>query len=85
MQVAEDAAAVRVDRERLRQMLEHLLNNAAQTVGAASQAGGEGVGEDAIRVTVGHDARAVQMIVRDTGPGFREPGRVFDLFYTGAR
>lgn len=82
MQVAEDAPAVRGNRERLRQMLEHLLNNAAQAVGAATQACGEGVGEDAIRVTVGHDARAVQMIVSDTGPGFREPGRVFDLFYT---
>jgi signal transduction histidine kinase len=38
--------------------------------------------DDAIRVMVSHDVRAVQMIVSDTGPGFHEPGRVFDLFYT---
>jgi signal transduction histidine kinase len=82
MQVAEDAPAVRGSRERLRQMLEHLLNNAAQAIGAHQQPGADGMREDAIRVTVGHDARAVQMIVSDTGPGFREPGRVFDLFYT---
>ncbi|WP_035349430.1 sensor histidine kinase [Edaphobacter aggregans] len=82
MQVAEDAPAVRGSRDRLRQMLEHLLNNAAQAIGAAEQPGGDGLRDDAIRITVGHDARAVQMIVSDTGPRFREPGRVFDLFYT---
>jgi signal transduction histidine kinase len=78
MQVADDAPAVRGNRERLRQMLEHLLNNAAQAIGRA----GAGQQENAIRLTVSHDSRAVQMIVSDTGPGFPEPGRVFDLFYT---
>jgi len=38
--------------------------------------------EDAIRLTVSFDSPAVQIIVSDTGTGFREPGRVFDLFYT---
>ena len=77
-QVADDAPAVRGNRERLRQMLEHLLNNAAQAIGR----GGTEQRENAIRLTVSHDTRAVQMIVSDTGPGFPEPGRVFDLFYT---
>ena len=78
IQVADDAPAVRGNRERLRQMLEHLLNNAAQAIGR----GGTEQRENAIRLTVSHDTRAVQMIVSDTGPGFPEPGRVFDLFYT---
>jgi signal transduction histidine kinase len=78
MQMADEVPAVRGNRERLRQMLEHLLNNAAQAIAAdaASQR------NNAIRLTVSHDTRAVQMIVSDTGHGFREPGRVFDLFYT---
>ena len=78
VQVADNAPAVRGNRERLRQMLEHLLNNAAQAIAAQEKARRE----DAIRLAVSHDARAVQMIVSDTGPGFREPGKVFDLFYT---
>ena len=78
MQMADGIPVVRGNPERLRQMLEHLLNNAAQAIGTRRVE----QGEDAVRLTVSHDARAVQMIVSDTGPGFREPGRVFDLFYT---
>ena len=29
-----------------------------------------------------HDARALHVIVSDTGTGFRDPARVFDPFYT---
>jgi signal transduction histidine kinase len=78
MQLADDAPPIRGNRERLRQMLEHLLNNAAQAIGRS----GVEHRENAIRLTVSHDSRAVQLIVSDTGPGFPEPGRVFDLFYT---
>ena len=76
-----DAAVppVRGSRDRLRQMLEHLLNNSAQAIAAA----GVRVGENhRIRLTVSHDERALHLIVSDTGTGFREPGRVFDPFYT---
>jgi signal transduction histidine kinase len=67
-------------RGRLRQMLEHLLNNAAQAVASA------GAGrEQAIRVVVSCDGSFVHMVVSDTGPGFSEPGRVFDPFYTTRR
>jgi signal transduction histidine kinase len=76
VEIAEDVAAVRGSRDRLRQVMEHLLNNAAQAV--ASVAGVDHV----IRVAVRQDERGVQMIVSDTGPGFAEPGRVFDPFYT---
>jgi signal transduction histidine kinase len=35
-----------------------------------------------IRVTVSHGGQAIQLVVSDTGPGFRDPARVFDPFYT---
>jgi signal transduction histidine kinase len=80
MQVGEDVPAVQGNGDRLRQVMEHLLNNAAQAI-AGSTRKDKGF-EAAIRVSVGHDDRGVQVIVSDTGPGFREPGRAFDPFYT---
>ena len=76
VEIAEDVATVRGSRDRLRQVMEHLLNNAAQAVASVS-----GV-DHVIRVAVRQDERGVQMIVSDTGQGFAEPGRVFDPFYT---
>jgi signal transduction histidine kinase len=80
MQVGEDVPAVRGNGDRLRQVMEHLLNNAAQAIASSSRKD-KGL-EAAIRISVGHDDRGVQVIVSDTGPGFREPGRAFDPFYT---
>ncbi len=71
---------VRGSGDRLRQMMEHLLNNAAQAIATARAR--EADEEHAIRMTVSHDDQALHVIVSDTGPGFREPGRVFDPFYT---
>ena len=71
--------AVRGSRDRLRQVMEHLLNNAAQSIAGAPLMEDELHG---IRVTASFDERALHVIVSDTGPGFREPGRVFDPFYT---
>jgi C4-dicarboxylate-specific signal transduction histidine kinase len=80
VQACEEAPIVRGSRDRLRQVLEHLLNNAAQAVASAADLrGGE---EHAIRLTASQDGRMVHLIVSDTGPGFREPGRVFNPFYT---
>jgi signal transduction histidine kinase len=75
-----DVPAVRGSRDRLRQVMEHLLNNAAQAI-ATARPREEGE-EHAIRVTVSHDDRTLHIIVGDTGPGFSDPARVFDPFYT---
>jgi signal transduction histidine kinase len=80
VQAGEETPIVRGSRDRLRQVLEHLLNNAAQAV--ASTADPQGSEEQTIRLTVSQDSRTVHLVVSDTGPGFREPGRVFDPFYT---
>jgi signal transduction histidine kinase len=79
VQVGEEALVVRGSRDRLRQVVEHLLNNAAQAVASVVDLRG---GDHSIRLTVNEDRRMVHLIVSDTGPGFREPGRVFDPFYT---
>ena len=71
---------VRGSRDRLRQVMEHLLNNAAQAIAGARPR--EADEEHAIRVMISHDTRSLHMIVSDTGPGFGEPARVFDPFYT---
>jgi signal transduction histidine kinase len=101
---------IRGDSQRLRVVLEHLLNNAVQAIDQvrertyAQQSGLEEAGSGppgdmrlqagdaeppAIRVTVSESSgglerggRAVHVVVSDTGPGFREPSRVFDPFYT---
>jgi C4-dicarboxylate-specific signal transduction histidine kinase len=73
VQVGDEGAAVRGDRDRLRQMMEHLLNNAAEALGRVK--GGE---EQVIRVSVGRLGERVHVVVSDTGPGFRHPGRVFE-------
>jgi signal transduction histidine kinase len=81
--------AVRGNRDRLRRMMEHLLNNAAQAVaGAAGVTAGE---EQVIRVSVSvsgssgssgssgdSEGERVHLVVSDTGPGFAQPGRVFE-------
>jgi signal transduction histidine kinase len=84
-----DVPGVRGNRHRLRQLLEHLLNNAAQALaGVREVKTAEGM---VIRMSLstlggrteeGRDGRRVHLIVSDTGPGFREPGRMFDPFYT---
>ncbi|MDQ2832705.1 MAG: HAMP domain-containing histidine kinase [Acidobacteriota bacterium] len=66
---------VRGNRHRLRQMMEHLLNNAAQAVGRVG--GGSEAEVPVIRISVS-GGEAVHVVVSDTGPGFREPGRMFD-------
>ncbi len=71
---------VRGNRARMRQVMEHLLNNAAQAIAAARpREDGE---EHRIRISVSQDAVMLHVIVSDTGTGFDEPGRAFDPFYT---
>jgi signal transduction histidine kinase len=82
VEAGENGAVVLGSKYRLQQVLEHLLNNAAQAVAAAPAVAGE---KHLIRVTVRQDERGVQVIVSDSGPGFEEPARAFDPFYTGLR
>jgi len=80
VQAGSGVTAVRGNRDRLRQMMEHLLNNAAQSLaGVGGAAAGE---EQVIRMSVSvsgkGDGERVHLVVSDTGPGFAEPGRVFE-------
>jgi len=72
-----DLVTVRGNKGRLRQMLEHLLNNAAQAL--ANQEIVDSGEERVIRIAVGRDAGMVHLLVSDSGPGFREPERVFGM------
>ncbi|SFS07819.1 Histidine kinase-, DNA gyrase B-, and HSP90-like ATPase [Granulicella pectinivorans] len=104
VETGEAMPSVRGNRDRLRQILEHLLNNAAQAIAAGRERRRSGDGPRAgtpemrgtslprgadegdlsptIRITVSHDGQTMHLIVSDTGPGFREPARAFDPFYT---
>jgi signal transduction histidine kinase len=75
VQIGDEVMALRGNRDRLRQMMEHLLNNAAQ---ALAGVGAKVVEEQVIRVSVNQRDQSVHLIVSDTGPGFAQPGRVFE-------
>jgi signal transduction histidine kinase len=73
---------VRGDADRLRHMMEHLLNNAAEAVAWAQAA------ERVIRVSMGRVSlercgERVHILVSDTGPGFRDLARVFEVSDAG--
>ena len=96
LQGLEELPEVQGNRDRLRQVFQHLLNNSAQAIASsqegrrASDARRSGLprGSDEldrtpeIRVTVRHDEKRIRLIVSDTGPGFPAAARVFDPFYT---
>jgi signal transduction histidine kinase len=81
VEAEDEAPVVHGNGDSLRQVLEHLLNNAAQAIASINQDNEDA--EDAerereIRVSVSHGAGSLQVIVSDTGPGFKEPERVFE-------
>lgn len=78
--ISDETPEIRGNRDRITEGLEHLLNNAAQAI-ASAPAPKEG-GTHTIRLTLSHDESGAHIIVSDTGPGFREPNRIFDPFYT---
>jgi signal transduction histidine kinase len=80
VQAGDEVAAVRGDRDRLRQMMEHLLNNAAQSLAGVcgATAGDERVIRMSVSVSGSADGERVHLVVSDTGPGFAQPGRVFE-------
>ena len=73
VEAGDEVTVVRGNRVRLRQMMEHLLNNAAQALAAAKKDE-----EPMIRVSVSAAGERVYLLVSDTGPGFAEPGRAFE-------
>ncbi len=76
IEAGKDVPAVRGNKDRLRLVMEHLLNNAAEAIATKSSSA------HAIRIALTSDKSIVQIMVSDTGPGFREPSRIFDPFYT---
>jgi signal transduction histidine kinase len=86
VQAGGEELLVRGNRHRLRQLLEHLLNNAAQAVEETHEANAGEQKEIRLSATRGAgmrdagtgDAGAVHLMVSDTGPGFREPSGVFE-------
>ena len=79
--VPENLPTLRGSPSRLRQVMEHLLNNAAQAI-AQYRPLEDGEAGHSIRVTVSFDEQSLHLIVSDTGPGFMAPARAFDPFYT---
>ncbi len=76
VQAGPEATVVRGSRDRLRQVMEHLLNNAAEAIAAAERLWpGE---ERAIWLTVSGAGELVYGMASDTGPGFRDPARAFE-------
>lgn len=65
---------VRADRDQLKQCLVNLIQNSVDAI--------EGSGS--IDVTVAKNKTYIEILIRDSGPGFPESdrGRLFDLFYT---
>jgi len=76
LEVEGDACCVCGEEERLRELFEHLLNNAAQAVAGRSQ-------EDRlVRVALTGTEPLLRVVVTDSGAGFVEAARVFEPFYT---
>jgi signal transduction histidine kinase len=76
LHVEGEGCLVRGDDERLLEVFEHLVNNAAQSVA------GRGVDDRSIRIAVACADDNVRVVVTDSGKGFADPARVFDPFYT---
>ena len=76
LQVEGDACCVRGDKERLREMFEHLLNNAAQAVAGRDE------DDRSVRVAVTGTDATLRVAVTDSGAGFVEAARVFEPFHS---
>jgi two-component system, NtrC family, sensor kinase len=68
---------VKADGEQIRQVFLQVMRNAMASLAEAP----EGV-ERRLNVEVANIPRAVEVMFSDSGPGFAEPGRAFDPFFT---
>jgi signal transduction histidine kinase len=71
-----DDPTVRGDHDRLRELFQHLLTNAAQATESQADPA------SSIRITLTCDRDLLRISVADSGPGFQDPARIFDPFYT---
>jgi signal transduction histidine kinase len=84
-------AVVRGNRDRLRQMMEHLLNNAAQALAGVRGAAAEedqmirmsvslsGSAASGSAMSASAEGEMAHLVISDTGPGFTQPGWAFEL------
>ena len=77
MQIPDNLPRVKADPEQIRQVFLQVMRNAIASLEGAP----EGV-ERRLRVEVAAIPRAVEVMFSDTGPGFAEPARAFDPFFT---
>jgi signal transduction histidine kinase len=70
-----DDPTVRGDHDRLRELFQHLLTNAAQATESQTDTA-------SIRIALTCDRDLLRISVADSGPGFHDPARIFDPFYT---
>jgi signal transduction histidine kinase len=97
LSIAANLPPIHGNPERLLLLLGHLVDNAALAIESipthtpdsgttAAGAPAAGVQPPAIRLTAsaspGSNPSTIHLVVSDTGPGFHEPARVFDPFYT---
>jgi two-component system, NtrC family, sensor kinase len=73
--IVEHLPTVHASTDQIRQVLLQVLNNAVDAVEKA-------VEEREIRVDVTHDRERMHILISDSGPGFPNPSRIFDPFYT---
>lgn len=70
-------ARVKADGEQIRQVFLQVMRNAMASLADAPDGG-----ERRLNVEVANIPRAVEIMFSDSGPGFAEPGRAFDPFFT---
>jgi len=76
LQVEGEACCVRGDKERLRKLFEHLLDNAMEAVTGRAE------DDRTVHVTLTGMEPLLRVVVTDSGAGFVEAARVFEPFHT---
>ena len=79
--IAENLPAVHGSQNSLRQVLVQVLNNAVESI---EKRGDEppNQNERRVRIDASHSDGKVHIMISDSGPGFDDPDRAFDPFYT---
>jgi two-component system, NtrC family, sensor kinase len=75
--IPEHLPRVKADGEQMRQVFLQVVKNA---IGSLEEVGGGG--DRHLSIEVAEIPKAVEVVVSDTGPGFAEPARAFDPYFT---